>query len=49
MVMIYYPMPKSYEVVIEVLNQVFNFVFNLEAFLKIMGLGRFYFFSNWNK
>jgi len=41
-------MPKSLEDVLSGLNYVFAFVFNVEAGIKLVALGKKYFSDNWN-
>jgi len=44
----YYLMPKSLEDVLSGLNYLFAFVFNVEATIKLIALGKKYFKDNWN-
>ena len=34
---------------ITIINNVFALIFTIEAFIKIMGLGKLYFEDNWNR
>lgn len=45
----YYGMSPTYSLVLDVLNYIFAFVFNLEALFKLLGLGRMYFAYSWNR
>jgi voltage-dependent calcium channel L type alpha-1D len=49
MAMKYYRMPDNLEIFSEQINYIFAFVFNVEMILKLIGLGKIYFFSTWNK
>ena len=41
-------MSKTLENIFENLNYLFAFIFNCEMILKLIGLGRQYFYSAWN-
>jgi len=45
----YYQMPAAFEENLELANQVFAYIFNLECLMKLIGLGCSYFDSSWNK
>jgi voltage-dependent calcium channel L type alpha-1D len=49
MAMKYYRMPDNLEDFSEIVNYVFALVFNIEMILKLIGLGKIYFYSSWNK
>ena len=42
-------MTKTYEDILEYANFGFAFIFNVEAIVKLIGLGKTYFNSSWNK
>jgi hypothetical protein len=42
-------MDKTYESVLENLNYGFALIFNFECIVKVIGLGRSFFYSAWNK
>ena len=42
-------MSETYEKVLEILNYIFAFIFNVECALKLTGLSFAYFKSSWNK
>jgi len=42
-------MSDTYGTVLESINYGFSVIFNLECFLKLIGLGRYYFDESWNR
>ena len=42
-------MTVEYENTLEILNYIFNAIFNIECVFKLIGLGKSYFSSAWNK
>lgn len=40
--------PNTLSLVMEILNNIFNAIFTIEAIIKISGLGKTYFKDNWN-
>jgi hypothetical protein len=49
MAMRYYRMPEDYETALEQTNNIFAVIFNVECFMKLAALGRYYFSNSWNK
>jgi uncharacterized membrane protein len=49
MSMRYARMSDTYEMTLEFLNYSFSLVFNIEMVLKLIGMGKHYFSSSWNK
>jgi len=45
----YYMMSEQFENSLEIANYVFAAIFNLEAAVKILGLGSRYFYDSWNR
>ena len=45
----FHRMPKEMDFTLEITNYIFAFIFLLEAVFKILGQGRMYFYSAWNK
>jgi len=42
-------MSDSYELTLEILNYFFSIIFNIEAVLKLIGIGFHYFKNSWNR
>ena len=42
-------MTDVYSNFLEISNYIFAFIFNLECVFKLLGLGKAYFYSSWNK
>ena len=42
-------MTASYELILSTLNMAFSIIFNIECVAKIIGLGRAYFYTAWNR
>ena len=49
MAMRYYRMTPDYELALENANMVFAFIFNFECIIKIVAMGKYYFWGLWNK
>ena len=49
MSMRYARMSSEYELILEGFNYAFSLIFNIELVIKLIGLGKYYFSSSWNK
>jgi hypothetical protein len=49
MSMRYARMSAEYSDALDVANFIFSGVFNIECFLKLIAMGKAYFYSDWNK
>jgi hypothetical protein len=45
----YYQMPEQYKQILVYINYGLTFVYNIEAFLKIVSMGQQYFSNSWNR
>jgi hypothetical protein len=45
----YYDMNPTYSLTLDVFNYIFAFIFNVECVFKIIGLGKKYFGTSWNR
>ena len=44
----WYMQPPEVDTATDIINYLFTFIFTLEAFIKIVGLGKIYFHETWN-
>jgi voltage-dependent calcium channel L type alpha-1D len=44
----WYMQPPEVDTATDIINYLFTFIFTLEAFIKIVGLGKIYFHDTWN-
>jgi hypothetical protein len=49
MAMKYYRMNEEYSYGLEMANYIFAMIFNFECTFKLIGMGKYYFSSSWNK
>ena len=49
MAMRYYRMSSEYADSLEICNYIFAVIFNVECLIKLIAMGKFYFYGAWNK